>query len=211
MFTGIIQDVGEISRVERSGRAAAIWIKTGLDTSDFRHGESISVSGVCLTLTEVQGDRFRVDVSSETLSRSSLDKAAPGTKVNLERALRATERFGGHFVLGHTDGMARVKEIRAEGDYVRMSLAADRELMKYMVPKGSVAVDGVSLTVNEVRPDGFSMMLIPTTLKETTLTFRKQGDMVNIEADIIGKYIENFLAARSGGITLDKLKEEGWG
>jgi len=210
MFTGIIQDVGEIDRIERAGGAASIWIKTGLDTSDFLYGESISVSGVCLTLTEVRGNRFRVDVSSETLARSSLDKATPGARVNLERALRAGDRFGGHFVLGHVDGMARVKKIRTEGDYVRMELDADREIMKYMVPKGSVAVDGVSLTVNEVRPGGFSMMLIPTTLKETTLTFRKPGDTVNIEADIIGKYIENFLAARTGGITLDKLKEEGW-
>ncbi len=210
MFTGLIQDVGEIARIERSGQAARIWIKTGLDTSDFGYGESISISGVCLTLTEVKGNEFRVDVSSETLSKSSLDRATPGARVNIERALQTGDRFGGHFVLGHVDGVGRVREIRTEGEYVRMSLAAEGELIRYMVPKGSVAVDGVSLTVNEVWPDGFSVMLIPTTLKETTLTFRKGGDMVNIEADIIGKYIENFIAARTGGITLEKLKEEGW-
>ncbi len=210
MFTGIIQDVAEISRIERAGGAARLWVATKLDVSDFEHGESISIDGVCLTVTEAAAGAFCVDVSSESLARSTLGEAGPGRKVNIERAMQANDRFGGHFVLGHVDGIGAVRRADRESEYLRLAIAPPAELMRYMVEKGSVAVDGVSLTINAVEADSFSMMLIPTTLSDTTLAGRKPGDKVNIETDIIGKYIERFLAARSGGITIDKLREQGF-
>jgi len=210
MFTGIIQDVGEISRIERAGDAARLWVKTSLDVGTFIHGESIAIDGVCLTLTETRGDSFRLDVSSESLARTTLSDAGPGRKVNIERAMQASDRFGGHFVLGHVDGIGSIRETRREGEYLRITITPPAEIMKYMVEKGSVAVDGVSLTINTVDTDSFSLMLIPTTLAETTLAKRKPGDKVNIETDIIGKYIERFLAARSGGLTTEKLRDGGW-
>jgi len=210
MFTGIIQDVGEIARINRSGNSAQVWVRTALDVSGFVRGESIAVSGVCLTVTETQGDTFRVDASSESFTKTTLGEAVPGRKVNIERAMRADDRFGGHFVLGHVDGVGRVREARREGEYLRFVVAPPPELMRYMVSKGSVAVDGVSLTINSVDADSFSLMLIPTTLSETTLVERKVGDTVNIETDIIGKHIERFIKAGSGGLTIDKLREEGW-
>jgi riboflavin synthase len=144
------------------------------------------------------------------MARSTLKEATPGRKVNLERALQATDRLGGHFVLGHVDGIGSLKEARREGEYLRVAVAPPPELLRYIVEKGSIAVDGVSLTVNGVDTSGFSLMLIPTTIAQTTLAEKRPGDKVNIETDIIGKYIEKFLAARSSGVTLEKLREEGF-
>ena len=210
MFTGIIQDVGVISGVELSSGAARMWITTKLDTGSFARGESVAVDGVCLTVSEIKGDSFRVDVSAESLSRSTLKESNAGRNVNLERAMLASDRFGGHFVLGHVDGIGGVKEARRDGEYLRMVIAPPPELLRYLVEKGSVAVDGVSLTINGVDAKGFSLMIIPTTISQTTLALKKPGDKVNIETDIIGKHIEKFLATRSGGITLEKLREEGF-
>ncbi len=210
MFTGIIQDIGVINGVEHSSGATRMWVKTKLGADTFTLGESIAVDGVCLTVSEIKGDAFRVDVSAESMSRSTLKEAAPGRKVNLERAMQATDRFGGHFVLGHVDGIGNLKEVRREGEYLRMVITPPPELLRYIVEKGSVAVDGVSLTINSVDAAGFSLMLIPTTIAQTTLAQKRPGDKVNIETDIIGKYIEKFLAARSGGITLEKLREQGF-
>jgi len=210
MFTGIIQDVGKLSRIERSGAAARIWIETNLDTADFQLGESIAIDGVCLTVAETKGSEFRADVSSESLSRSTLTDAAPGRKVNVERAMRASDRFGGHFVLGHVDGVGRITGNRREGDYLRLSVKPPAGILKYIVEKGSIAINGISLTVNTVEHDSFSLMLIPTTLDETNLADARPGEMVNIETDVVGKYVEKFVNAGSDGITLDKLKSQGW-
>jgi len=211
MFTGIIEDIGRILRLERAGDAARVWVETRLDTSTFVIGESVAVDGLCLTVVEVRGGAFRADVSSESLSRSTLSDASPGRKVNLERALRADGRFGGHFVLGHVDGMGRVLETRNMGGYLRFRIEAGREIMRYIIAKGSIAVDGVSLTVNETLPDSFTVMLIPATLAQTTLPDKQPGNRVNLETDILGKYVEKFLNTKENqGVTMERLIKEGF-
>lgn len=210
MFTGLIQDVGTISRIERHGSGAKFWLKTKLDASSFSPGESIAVDGVCLTAAETRRDEFRADVSPESLARSTLGDAAVGKNINIERAMQIGDRFGGHFVLGHVDGVCAARAIGRDGEYLRVTIAAPPEIIKYAVAKGSIAINGVSLTINDVTSDSFSMMLIPTTLNETNLSMLKPGDKVNIETDIIGKYVEKFVTARSGGLSIEKLREEGF-
>lgn len=211
MFTGLIEDVGKIRRLERGGEAARLWVETRLDTSSFTIGESIAVDGLCLTVIEVQGNAFRADVSTESLARSTLSDGHPGRKVNIERALRAEGRFGGHFVLGHIDGVGRVLETRKMGEYLRFRVESAREIMRYVVEKGSIAIDGVSLTINEALPDSFTVMLIPATLAQTTLPEKQPGDRVNLETDIIGKYVEKFVNAKvNQGVTMERLTREGF-
>jgi riboflavin synthase len=203
VFTGIVEERGEVVAVQDLPDAARITVAGPLVTSDARHGDSISVNGVCLTVVDVSGGAFTADVMRETLVRSSLDKIAAGDPVNLERAAEVGKRFGGHIVQGHVDGTG-VLLSRAPSehwDLVRIGLPA--HLSRYLVEKGSITVDGVSLTVVSVADDEFSVGLIPETLRATTLGIRQPGDRVNLEVDVVAKYVERLaaphLAAASGG------------
>ncbi|HEV3360327.1 MAG TPA: riboflavin synthase [Pseudonocardiaceae bacterium] len=187
MFTGIVEEVGEVVAVEQVTNAARLRIAGPLVTSDARHGDSIAVSGVCLTVVEVADGTFTVDVVSETLARSSLDKVHAGDRVNLERATAVGHRLGGHIVQGHVDGTG-VLLSRDEAGLTRFAMSP--RLARYVIEKGSIAVDGVSLTVVDVTGDGFSVALIPTTLAATTLGGKTQGDLVNLEVDVLAKYLE---------------------
>ena len=193
MFTGIVEELGWVSAVESGEDSARLRLRGPMVTSDARHGASIAVNGVCLTVVEHGGDEFSVDVMAETLRRSSLGALRPGDRVNLERAMPANGRFGGHVVQGHVDGTAEVLD-RVPGDrweVVRFSLPAD--LVRYVVKKGSITVDGVSLTVASVDHTGFTVSLIPTTLALTTLGHKGVGDLVNLEVDVLAKYVERLL------------------
>jgi riboflavin synthase len=195
MFTGIVEDLGEIEAVEHEGDFARVHIRSEVVTADARVGDSICVNGVCLTVTGLIAAPagFTADVMGETLRRSSLKHIAPGTRVNLERSVRLEDRLGGHLVQGHTDGTATIvsRDPQAEWDVVRVSLPAD--LARYVAYKGSIAVDGISLTVSAVDADWFEVSLIPETLKRTTLGGKQPGDEVNLEVDVIAKYVEKLI------------------
>ena len=193
MFTGIVEDLGEVEAVEYLGDFARIYVRSATVTEDARPGDSICVNGVCLTVTGLTGDPtdgFTADVMGETLRRSSLTDIAPGTRVNLERSVRLADRLGGHLVQGHVDGTATIvgRDPQEHWEVVRISLPAD--LAKYVVHKGSIAVDGISLTVSASGTDWFEVSLIPETLKRTTLGRKQAGDPVNLEVDVIAKYVE---------------------
>ena len=194
MFTGIVEELGEVVALEHGADSARLAVRGPLVASDAVLGASISVTGVCLTVTSLDGDEFAVDVMAETLRRSSLAALVPGEAVNLERAMRADGRFGGHVVQGHVDGVGEVlaREPGDRWEVVRVSLPED--LRRYVVEKGSVAVDGTSLTVSTLLPDAFEVSLIPTTLEATTLGRRAVGDVVNLEVDVLAKYVEAQLA-----------------
>lgn len=187
MFTGIVEERGEVVAVEQRPDAARLTVAGPLVTSDARHGDSIAVNGVCLTVVDVAGGRFTVDVVAETLQRSSLAKVHAGDRVNLERATPAGGRLGGHIMQGHVDGTG-VWLSRDEAGLTRFALPT--RLSRYVVEKGSIAVDGVSLTVVEAGDDHFAVALIPTTLAVTTLGEREAGDLVNLEVDVLAKYVE---------------------
>ncbi|QYN39764.1 riboflavin synthase [Pseudonocardia sp. DSM 110487] len=201
MFTGIVEEIGEVTEVRESADVVVFRVRGRTVTSDTRHGDSIAVNGVCLTVVDPEGstdDTFTVELVPETLKRSSLGAVVPGTKVNLERAVPVGGRFGGHIVQGHVDGVATLLS-RSPGertDELRFSLAPD--LARYLVEKGSITVDGVSLTVAGVSADAFTVALIPTTLSHTTLGFRQPGDTVNLEVDVVAKYVERLTAGYSG-------------
>lgn len=193
MFTGIIEGVGRLIAKRTVGGGLAFDIEAGFDLTDPEEGESIAVSGVCLTAYNIKGRRFSVDVSPETLSRSRLGFFSQGNSVNLERALRLSDRLGGHLVSGHVDTMAVVKSRKEQGDYTIFTFSFPDSLGRYVIEKGSITIDGVSLTVNSCGPGFFSVSIIPHTLKVTSLGELKAGVSVNIEVDIIGKYIEKLL------------------
>jgi len=199
MFTGIVEERGTVIAVDRAPEYARLGIRGALVTSDASPGDSISVNGVCLTVTDLSGDVFTVDVMAETLRRSSLADVAPGGDVNLERAMPASGRFGGHVVQGHVDGTAMVRE-RLPGDrWEVVTISLPPPLRRYVVEKGSITVDGVSLTVSAVSATGdtdpwFQVSLIPTTLTATTLGVREVGSAVNLEVDVLAKYVEAQLA-----------------
>ncbi|MBK1788166.1 riboflavin synthase [Prauserella cavernicola] len=203
MFTGIVEELGEIARVEQLPNTARLTVRGPLVTSDARHGDSIAVNGVCLTVVEVSGDEFTVDVVHETLRRSSLDKAEQGRPVNLERAMAANGRFGGHVMQGHVDGTAVFLSRDPDG---LTHFAFSQDLGRYVVEKGSIAVDGISLTVASVSAEEFSIALIPTTLELTTLGRTEPGDVVNIEVDVLAKYVEKLAAVHLPGAGVDNGK-----
>jgi riboflavin synthase len=198
MFTGIVEELGEVVRLEQGADSARLTVRGPLVTSDATHGASIAVNGVCLTVVEGSGDSVTVDVMAETLSRTALVDLRPGAPVNLERAMPADGRFGGHVVQGHVDGTAEVVS-REPGDrWEVVTFTLPEDLARYVVLKGSVTVDGVSLTVSDVTASTFSVSLIPTTLELTTLGRRTVGERVNVEVDVIAKYVERLLAAGAG-------------
>lgn len=214
MFTGIIEEVGTVKAVKRSGTSSFIEIQAKKVLEDVHLGDSIAVNGVCLTVTHCDGSIFRADVMNETLSRSSLGSLTTGSPVNLERAMAADGRFGGHIVSGHIDGTGTVSDIRNDGIAVWYTITAPPELLRYIVEKGSIAIDGISLTVAKVTDTSFSVSIIPHTAAQTILGTKKTGDMVNLENDIIGKYVEKLMkpaeAAPQSGITMEFLAKNGF-
>jgi len=215
MFTGIVAETGTIRSLHRESKGATIVISAPSIPPTLRIGDSVAVNGVCLTVIRVAADNFACDLSSETLERSSFGEASPGKIVNLERPLAVGDRLGGHFVQGHVDGVGRMLSTKASGEGLLMTFSFPRELEKYLVYKGSVAVDGISLTVASVGKDSFDVAVIPHTLRATNLKQLRAGDPVNLEADILAKYFERYFTLglkqpSSGGLTLDYLKEQGF-
>lgn len=198
MFTGIVEELGRVAAIEKQGDAVRLTIEGPLVASDLHRGDSISVCGTCLTAVELDATGFTADVMQETLNRTSLGHVAVGDPVNLERAMTAATRFGGHVVQGHVDGVGTVisREPSENWEWLRVEIPA--ELMKYVVLKGSITIDGVSLTVNEVGENWVGLSLIPETLRLTTLGTKAVGSVVNIEADVMAKHIERLLEARFG-------------
>ncbi|HEX9626752.1 MAG TPA: riboflavin synthase [Acidiferrobacterales bacterium] len=208
MFTGIIEAVGQVVVRETRGADARLRVHTGrLDLGDVRLGDSIAVSGVCLTVVELPGDGFWADVSGETLARTALGRLTRGARVNLEKALTPTTRLGGHLVSGHVDGVGVVRERRPDGRSERLRIEAPAELARYIAAKGSICVDGVSLTVNAVAGAVFDLNIVPHTLQETTLDAYRAGREVNLEVDLIARYLERLLlggGAADGGTGLTR-------
>ncbi len=209
MFTGIIEDLGKVNRISRKGEDALLIVDTSMNLDDINIGDSISVSGACLTVTEKGNKRFSADVSAETLARTNLKSIKTGDKVNLEKSLRLNSFLGGHLVLGHVDGIGKIQEKVSKANSIQFGFEIDEELGRYIVEKGSVAVDGISLTVNRCEKNRFYVNIIPHTARGTTLGFKKVADVVNIETDIIGKYVEKFLNP-SKGIDMNFLAEHGF-
>lgn len=203
MFTGIVETVGRVVAIEPQGAKTRLVIEAAAVTDALPIGASVAVNGACLTVVEVQGARVAFEAVAETLARSSLGSLRTGSAVNLERAMRADARLDGHIVQGHVDGMGRVRALDCAGDDVRLAVACEPAFAELLVPKGSVAIDGVSLTVVGVARDGFDVALIPHTLAVTTLAERRPGDPVNLEADVLGKYVRSYLerigAAQAAG------------
>jgi riboflavin synthase len=207
MFTGIIEEVGAVSR--RSGADMTIMAQTVLD--GVKDGDSIAINGACLTVVSFDAESFVVQMSPETIERTTLGTLKPGDAVNLERALAYGDRMGGHFVQGHVDGVGRVHSIQPQGEFSLWRFQAPSEVARYLVPKGSISVDGISLTVVEPSGDTFGVAIIPTTIEKTTLSSRKPGDPVNMEADMLGKHIFHYIKQVSrGGLTVEKLKKHGF-
>jgi riboflavin synthase len=201
MFTGIVEELGEVVGLDDLGDAARLTVRGPEVTSDVANGDSIAVNGVCLTVSSAAGDSFTADVMQETLTRSSLGALAPGTPVNLERSVRLADRLGGHLVQGHVDGVGEVvtRTPAEHWDVVRIALPPG--LDRYVVEKGSIAVDGISLTVTAVTGEWFEVSLIPETLKRTTLGRKRPGETVNLEVDVIAKYVEKLAAGTLGSVT----------
>lgn len=207
MFTGIIEEVGTIRFIRKGTRSAAIGIECGKVLEGTKIGDSIAVNGVCLTVTGMDSHGYTADVMAETLDRSSLGRLKTKSRVNLERAMEAGGRFGGHIVAGHIDGTGTVSEIRKDDTAVWYRITADSQILRYIVEKGSIAIDGISLTVADVTEESFSVSVIPHTRQETNLVDRGVGDRVNLECDVIGKYVEKLVFCESER-PRDSKKEE---
>lgn len=217
MFTGIIEEIGTVATIQQSGESFVLTIDAKKVLTDVHLGDSIAVNGVCLTVTSFTENRFSVDVMPETVKASSLKTVKRGSKVNLERAMAAGGRFGGHFVAGHVDGVGVIKGKKQIENAVYYEIQVEPELLKYVIMKGSVAVDGTSLTVFGISEDSLTLSLIPLTIKDTVLGFKDAGDIVNIECDMIGKYVGHFLSnqatatpKRGNNITTQFLEDNGF-
>ncbi|GAB4288006.1 MAG: riboflavin synthase [Thiohalomonadaceae bacterium] len=217
MFTGIIQAIGEVAALQHQGADYRLRIRTGtLDLGDVQLGDSIAVNGVCLTVVELPGDGFWADVSGETLAHTSFTELRVGSRVNLEKALLPTSRLGGHLVSGHVDGVGEVLSRGNDGRSVRLRLKAPAELARYIAAKGSITIDGVSLTVNAVHGAEFELNIVPHTLQETTLADFAPGRRVNLEVDVIARYLERLLLGEraaqpaGGSMTREFLAQHGF-
>ncbi len=216
MFTGIIEEMGVVRAVKRGANSSLLSIGADVVLADLKIGDSVAVNGVCLTATTVDSGGFTADVMHETLNRSSLGALSVGSPVNLERAMAANGRFGGHIVSGHIDGTGRILSVRRDDIALWYTIEAAPALLRYIVEKGSIAIDGISLTVAAVTDRDFSVSLIPHTASVTLLGRKRPGDIVNLETDIIGKYVEKLMqpqepaAQQSGGITLEFLAQNGF-
>ena len=193
MFTGIIEEIGKVTQIQKGTHSAILQIQAKIVLEQLKIGDSVAVNGVCLTVTSISSHSFTADVMHETLNRSALSALTCGSSVNLERAMPANGRFDGHIVAGHVDGIGKVMQIRRDDNAVWYTIQANSSIMHYIVEKGSIAIDGISLTVASLSADFFCVSILPHTAKVTTLGMRKIGDTVNLENDIIGKYVEKFL------------------
>lgn len=210
MFTGIVEETGNVHGIRKGSTRARLTITARNVLDGTKTGDSICVNGVCLTVTELTVNSFSMDVMPETMSRSSLGDLRVGSPVNLERALRLSDRLGGHLVSGHIDGTGRIATIREDENAIWYTIDTSPEIMRYIIDKGSVAIDGISLTVVNPQQKRFEVSVIPHSLKETNLHTRKTGDRVNIECDLIGKYVEKLTKAGKGGISREFLYENGF-
>lgn len=214
MFTGIIEEVGKIAQIKKQGEFAVVTINASRVLEDVHLGDSIAVNGVCLTVTSFTSSQFTADVMSETLKRTSLGELQPSSPVNLERAMATNGRFGGHIVSGHIDGTGEVAEITPADNSVWYRIKTSPKLLRYIIEKGSITIDGISLTVVDVNDESFRVSIIPQTIKETNLGSKKIGSIVNLENDIVGKYIEQFLTKKEPApetkLTMDFLKNAGF-
>jgi riboflavin synthase len=211
MFTGLVSERGEVVSLRRQGGGAVLTVKAGGAAGGAAVGDSIAISGACLTVTGVKGPDVSFDLSEETLGSSTLGSLKPGDTVNIEESLRADGKLGGHFVTGHVDAVGKIKGRTGLGDAWKYEIGAPPEVMDFLVEKGSVCVDGISLTVVDVLRDSFTLVIIPHTAEVTTMGSRGPGDSVNLEADIVGKYVHRFLKRRSeAGSLMDTLKREGY-
>jgi riboflavin synthase len=215
MFTGIVEEMGAVTAMEKTLAGARLTILASTVLSDLKIGDSVSVNGACLTVVTKDERNFSVDASPETLSVTTLGHLTAGAPVNLERAMKLNERIGGHLVAGHVDGVGTIRNRHQEGNAIFFTIEASHELLRCCVVKGSVTVDGISLTINDVTDKGFSVAIIPHTAKVTTLGLKQPGDTVNLESDLIGKYVERLLQERdqlprtTPVIDLDFLKKRG--
>ena len=209
MFTGIVENVGIVKRTARRGEDLLLSIHTSMSLDDVTIGDSVAVSGACLTVVEVTDGSFSADVSAETLAKTTLRVLKIGDRVNLEKALTLQSHLGGHFVLGHVDCVGDIRERKERSNSIIFGVEVGEETGRYIVQKGSVAVDGISLTVNEYEKNRFYVNIIPHTARETTLGFKKAGDRVNVETDILGKYVERFVHPEKG-IDEDFLSKHGF-
>lgn len=219
MFTGLVEGIGKIKNIRRTQDDMRVTIIPLFEFTDCRVGDSICVDGVCLTVTDIKEGAYTMDVSGESISRSTLGHLRGGDEVNLERALRPTDRLGGHLVSGHVDGTGKILKKDAKRGFWLLRIGLDQELSRYTIEKGSIAVDGISLTINICEDRFFEVSIIPQTARDTTLLKKRVGDLVNLETDLIGKYVEKFfLRARSeqqrdtsSGIDLEMLIKQGFG
>lgn len=215
MFTGIVEEMGEIAAIERGSRSAVLHIRCQEVLEGTKVGDSIAVNGVCLTVTTLDAQGYTADVMAETLDRSSLGALRRGSRVNLERAMPADGRFGGHIVAGHIDGTGTVLDVFRDETAVWYRISAEPSVLRYIVEKGSITIDGISLTVAKVTGEDFSVSIIPHTQANTVLADRRAGDIVNLETDIIGKYVEKLLqpqepAKKESRLTMEYLAEHGF-
>ncbi|NLA70120.1 MAG: riboflavin synthase [Clostridiales bacterium] len=209
MFTGIVEEIGVIKSIRKGAKSATLSVAADKIFSDLKIGDSVATNGVCLTVTSISGELYTADVMNETLSRSSLGSLKIGSNVNLERAMAADGRFGGHIVSGHIDGTGKIKSITQDDISIWYTIQADSNIMRYIVEKGSITIDGISLTVARVDRNSFAVSIIPHTAKETILSEKKIGSIVNLENDVVGKYIEKFMSTPQG-ITKEFLFENGF-
>ena len=211
MFTGIVEEMGSVKALRRDAGSARLTISASTVLGNTALGDSICVNGVCLTVVDIHAGEFSADVAMETLKVTNLGDLKIGAKVNLERALQLSARIGGHLVSGHVDAVGRIREKRTEGNGWRIFVDAPETVLRYVIRKGSIAIDGISLTVADVERTGFSLAMIPHTAKLTTLGFKSAGDSVNLESDLIGKYVERLLPGKGEGVvSLDLLKKNGF-
>ncbi|ADL52541.1 riboflavin synthase [Clostridium cellulovorans] len=217
MFTGIVEKIGRVLAIQKGEKSSKITIQAGNIIDGIAVGDSVSTNGVCLTATKIFLDSFQADIMAETLRKSNLGNLKIGSRVNLERAMTPSRRFGGHIVTGHIDDVGIIKKFEKEDNAIWINIGASEKVMKYIIHKGSIAIDGVSLTVAKVNKEGFEVSIIPHTQDETILLEKVIGDTVNLECDILGKYVERLLtygkedsSSTESGITMDLLKNNGF-
>lgn len=206
MFTGIIEEVGTVSKITHGSKSCEIAVSGKVVFDDLKLGDSVAVNGVCTTVTTIKGNIFTVDIMAETMRRTSLGALKNGDRVNLERAMPLNGRFGGHIVSGHIDGTGYIRSLEREDNAVWVTIGADEKIMHYIIEKGSITIDGISLTVARVYKEAFAVSIIPHTAKETTLLSKRASDKVNLECDIVGKYIEKFVTPKSSTNIEELLK-----
>ena len=210
MFTGIVEEKGTVRYMQLTGESGVLAVRAKKVLERTKIGDSIAVNGVCLTVTSLQPDGFTADVMAETIRRSSLGSCKAGSQVNLERAMAADGRFGGHIVSGHIDGTGVIRSLTREENAIWVSIGTSPQILHLIVEKGSICIDGISLTVAKVSHTDFTVSLIPHTGEETTLLKHRSGEIVNLETDIIGKYVEKLIQPKSGGVTMELLQQNGF-